>query len=379
MQPGTSTAAVGSPGDTDRTALAQALDELIAAGATGVQLRVYDRLGEWTATAGVAERGSPGPVPADGLFRMGSVTKTFVAAVLLLLTGDGEVHLDDPVDRYLPRFGLDDRLTVRMLLMHVSGLYNYSGENRLDGSSGPGIFPADGEEYVRNLATPYEPDELVRFALEKPAHFAPGTGFGYSNTNYILAGLLIEEITGAPYARQVHDRITAPLGLTDTTVPGRQTDIPGPHAHGYLGYRHQGELKVVDVTRSNPSWYWAAGEIISTTRDLDAFLAALLDGRLLPPPLLAEMLSFTPPPPHPGVSTGMFRREFAPGCTGIGHFGSVPGYLCHAYSTFDCTARLVMSVTKGAVDRFDPPVFSKFRAAVDRALAVCFSSLVRRP
>lgn len=302
-----------------------------------------------------------------------------MAVVLLLLADDGELGLDDAVCRYLPRFGLDDRITVRMLLMHVSGLYNYSGENRTDGSTQPGIFPADGEEYVQALATGYQPDELVRFALERPAHFAPGTGFGYSNTNYILLGLLIEELTGGPYAQQVHDRIVAPLGLADTTLPGTRTGIRGPHAHGYLGYRHQGELRVADVTDSNPSWYWAAGEIISSARDLDTFVAALFDGRLLPPSVLAELTSFTPPPPHPGVSPGMFRREFAPGRTGIGHFGSVPGYLCNVYSTFDGSARLVMSVTKGAVDRFDPAVFSRFQAAADQALVTCFSALAWQP
>lgn len=376
MQSRDTVRAADGRGDAERAAVIRALDELVAGGATGVLVRLSDRLGNWTATAGVAERGRTAPVPADGRFRIGSVTKTFVAAVVLLLADKGELDLDDPVSRYLPRFGLDGRITVRMLLTHFSGLYNYSGENRAGSISEPGLFPDSGEEYVKRLPTAYEPDELVRFALSKPLHFEPGTGFGYSNTNYVLAGLLIEAVTGEPYARQVHDRVVIPLGLADTILPGRQTAIPAPHAHGYLGYRHEGNLKVVDVTGSNPSWYWAAGEILSTAQDLDTFLAGVVGGRLLPPAGLAEMLSFTPPGLPLGVSVGMFLREFAPGHTGIGHFGSVPGYICGAYSTVDGGARLVMSVTKGAVDRFDPAANSKFLAGVDQALATCFSALV---
>ncbi|MET9080031.1 serine hydrolase domain-containing protein [Streptomyces sp. NPDC004232] len=356
-------------------ALRRAMDDLVAAGATGVLVRVNDRLGVRTMAAGVAERGRLDPVPEQGLFRIGSVTKTFVAAVVLLLAAEGELDLDDSVDRYLPRFGLDARITIRMLLTHVSGLYNYSGENRADGTTQPGIFPTRGDAYVQELTTSYDPDDLVGFALRRPVRFPPGEGFGYSNTNYVLAGLLIEEITGEPYGRQVHRRVVEPLGLADTTVPGRDIAIPGPHAHGYLGYRQDGQPRVADVTRSNPSWYGAAGEIISNARDLDVFFTALLDGRLLPPSALTEVTSFTPPPPYPGVSPGLFRREFSPGRTGIGHFGSVPGYLCHVYSTFDGAARLVMSVTKGAVDRFDPTAFSAFQTAMDRALVTCFSSL----
>ncbi|MFI9650482.1 serine hydrolase domain-containing protein [Streptomyces sp. NPDC052040] len=359
-----------------RTVLTRAMDDMVAAGATGVLVRVHDRLGVWTATAGVARRGRPDPVPEDARFRIGSVTKTFVAAVVLLLMAEGELDLDDPVDRYLPRFGLDGRITIRMLLTHVSGLYSYSGENERDSKAQTGLFATSGELYVRQLATSYTPDELVRFALDRPAYFAPGEGFAYSNTNYVLVGLLIEEITGEPYAQQVDRRIVQPLGLADTTVPGCDMAIPGPHAHGYLGYRHDGRPMVADVTHSSPSWYGAAGEIISSARDLDVFLAALLDGRLLPPPALAEVTSFIPPPPSPGVSPGLFRREFAPGRTGIGHFGSVPGYLCNAYSTVDGAARLVMSATKGAVDRFDPAAFSAFLTAMDRALVACFTSLV---
>ena len=363
-------------GNPDRRGpLRRALAQLVAAGATGVQVRVHDGAGDWSGRAGVAERGRPGAVPLDGRFRIGSVTKTLVAVVALTLAGAGELALDDPVDRYLPQFGLDRRITVRMVLMHLSGLFNYSGEHGAGGTTEAGIFPTSGPDYVRELTTIHQPADLVRFALAKPARFAPGEGFAYSNTNYLLVQLIIEAVTGVSYAGQIRDRIVRPLGLSDTIVPVERTDIPGPHAHGYHAYRAAGQLRVVDVTESSPSWYGAAGSVISTTADLDTFMSALLGGRLLAQPLLAEMLTFTPPPPGPGVSVGLFRKDFAGGRIGVGHFGSVPGYLCYLYSTPDGTVRMAMSVTRGAVDRADPAEVSGFLGAVDEAVTTCFSAL----
>jgi D-alanyl-D-alanine carboxypeptidase len=359
----------------DRAALIRVLRDLVAAGATGVQLRVHDGLGDWAGSAGVAERGRPAGVSTEGRFRIGSVTKPFAAAVLLMLAGEAELRLDDPVDRYLPRFGLDRGITVRMALMHLSGLFNYSGENRSDGTTEPGVFPVAGPDYVRSLATSRRPEDLIRFALSRPVRFAPGAGFAYSNTNYLLVQLIIEKITGTSYAEQIRRRITGPLGMRDTVVPVERTDIPGPHAHGYLAYRDGDELTVVDVTESSPSWYGAAGSILSTTADLDTFLAALLGGRLLAPPLLDEMLTFVPPAPGPGVSAGLFRKDFAAGRVGIGHFGSVPGFLCFLYATPDASARMAMSVTRGAVDRNDPAAVAGFLAAVDQAVARSFADL----
>lgn len=351
------------------------MEKLVAAGAAGVQVRVHDADGDWTGSAGVAELGRPDPVPAGGRFRIGSVTKPFAAAVVLMLCGQGELALDDPVRRYLPQWGLEDAVTVRTVLMHISGLANYSGDNRPDGSSEPGVFPAPGPEYVQRLETSYPPEELIRFGLTRERRCVPGAGFAYSNTNYLLVQLIIEKITGTSYADQIRHRITRPLGMRDTLVPVERTDIPGPHAHGYLAYRQAGELTVVDVTRSSPTWYGAAGSVISTTADLDLFLYALVSGQVLDPPRLAEMLTFVPPPPGPGVSAGLFRKDFQDGRTAVGHFGNVPGFMCFLYGTTDGAARMVLSATRGAVDRSDPVAVKAFLAATDEAVTDCFSAL----
>lgn len=342
-------AAAGGAGaaPADRTELQRALDDLVTAGAAGVQIRVHDRHGEWTGSAGVAELGRPQPVPTDGRFRIGSITKTFVATVLLQLVGESRLTLDDPARQHLPQFDLDPRITVRMLLQHTSGLFNYTGESNADGTIEPGILALSGRASVDSVQRDYRPDDVVRFALTKPARFEPGTDWSYSNTNYQLAGLLIEKLTGLPYGVQIYSRIVAPLGLWDTLVPGGWPEIVGPHAHGYVAYDEGDATAVADLTRQNASWAGAAGEIISSTRDLDTFVSALLGGRLLAAPLLAEMRTDHEIAPGVAYGLGLAHQEFAPGCVGLGHNGGVPGYYSDLYSTPDGTGRIAVSVTMG--------------------------------
>ncbi|WP_107654286.1 serine hydrolase domain-containing protein [Nocardia suismassiliense] len=347
------TGAVATPAVTDRAPLQQAMDELIAAGAAGIQVRVHDRHGEWTGAAGVAQVDRPEPVPMDGRFRIGSITKMFVATVLLQLAGEGRLGLDDPVQRHLPQFGLDPRITVRMLLQHTSGLFNYTGELQPDGTFEEGILPTSGKAAVDAVRRDYRPDELIRMALSKPARFEPGADWSYSNTNYQLAGLLIEKLTGLPYSVQIYGRIVAPLGLWETLVPGSWPEIIGPHAHGYLSFGDGDTEITADMTSQNPTWAGAAGEIISSTRDLDTFLTALLGGRLLAPPLLAEMRATHAIAPGAAYGLGLMELELGPDCIGLGHNGGVPGYYSDAYSTADGSSRIEVSITTGPGIRMD--------------------------
>ncbi|WP_405167139.1 beta-lactamase family protein [Nocardia sp. NBC_01499] len=365
--------AVAAPAGTDRAELQRAIDDLVAAGAAGVQVRVHDQRGEWTGSAGVAELGRPEPVSVDGEFRIGSITKMFVSTVLLQLVGEGRLTLDDPLAEHLPQFGLDPRITVRMMLQHTSGLFNYTGEARPDGSTEPGILPLSGRESVDAVQRDYRPDELIRFALTKPARFEPGTAWSYSNTNYQLAGMLIEKLTGLPYSVQIYSRIVAPLGLWNTMLPGNWPEIVGPHAHGYAAYTDGGAPITVDITRQNPSWAGAAGEIISTTRDLDTFVTALLGGRLLAPPLLAEMRAVRAIGPDAGYGLGLAQLEFTPDCVGLGHNGGVPGYYTDMYSTADGTRRIEVSVTMGpTMDSGNPstllPLIAKEESVLTKGL-----------
>ncbi|MEU4448358.1 serine hydrolase domain-containing protein [Actinosynnema sp. NPDC050801] len=356
----------------DRPELRQAVQAFVDAGFAGVQVRVHDQRGAWVGSAGVRELGKTAKPPTNGRFRIGSATKTFTATLLLQLVAEGRIGLDDPVADHLPEFGLDRRITARMLLQHTSGVFNFTGEYFPDGTVVPGI-PWQGKEWVDLRFHTYQPEELVRLALARPARFEPGTGWNYSNTNYVLARLLVEQVTGRSYAEEVQRRILRPLGLRGTTVPGASAEIPGPHAHGYHRYEDGGQWKTVDVTRQNPTWISSAGDMISTTEDLHAFFSALQGGRLLPAPLLAEMR--TPHPRSEGFfgryGLGMYVQDKGLGCAGtlLNHNGSVNGYAALMYSTPDGGKTLTASVTTG--DAATNPA-NEFPTALRRLLDVVF-------
>ncbi|MER5423430.1 serine hydrolase domain-containing protein, partial [Streptosporangium roseum] len=356
----------------DRPELQKAIQDFVDAGYAGVQMRVHDQRGEWAGSAGVRKLGQSAKPSTNGRFWTGSVAKAFTATVVLQLVAEGKIGLDAPVAGYLPQLKLDRRITVRMMLQHTSGLFNYTGEFYDDGTVVPGI-PAAGKEWVDNRFRSYRPLELVRLALSKPSKFEPGTGWSYANTNYTLALLLIEKVAGRSLAEETQRRILGPLGLSGTVVPGTRTDIRGPHAHGYYRYEDAGQWKVVDVTRQNPSLLAGAGAMISTTKDLHTFFSALNGGKLLPARLLAEMRR-----PHP-KSAGLFGRyglglyvqDTGPDCVGtlLNHNGSVGGYGTLMYSTPDGKKTLTASITTGDAAIDPAQVFPK---ALDKLLKDVF-------
>ncbi|MEU4331596.1 serine hydrolase domain-containing protein [Nonomuraea dietziae] len=345
----TGTAAADSGADSKAAAeqhrpeLHKAMQAFVDAGFAGVQLRVNDQRGEWTGSAGVRKLGQSAKPPTNGSFWTGSVIKPITATLVLQLVAESKIGLDAPVAGYLPELGLDRRITVRMLLQHTSGLFNYTGEYFEDGTVKPGI-PATGDAWLTNRFKTYRPQELVRLALSKQPRFEPGTDQNYSNTNYTLALLLIEKVTGRSYAEELQRRILRPLGMRDTAVPGNRTRLPGPHAHGYYRYQDAGQWKTVDISRQNLSLLAGAGDLISTTKDLHTFFSALNGGKLLPPELLAEMRE-----PHPkmGYGLGLFVQDLGPNCgTVYQHNGSPPhGYGALMYSSPDGKKTLTASVT----------------------------------
>jgi D-alanyl-D-alanine carboxypeptidase len=354
-------------GGQDRPELQEAIQAFVDTGFAGMQMRVHDERGEWVGSAGVRKVGETAKPPTNGRFRIGSNTKTFTATVVLQLVAEGKIGLDASVAGYLPQYPLDRRITVRMMLGHTSGLFDYTGGSLPDGTVVPGI-PWQGKEWVDNRFHTYRPGELVRLALSMPARFEPGTDWSYSNTNYTLALLLIEKVTGRSYADEMQRRILRPLGLRGTVVPGSSPEIPGPHAHGYYRYQDAGQWKTIDVTRQNPSWIPAAGDMISTTQDLHTFFSALNGGKLLPAPLLAEMRK-----PHPvyGFGLGVRVQDAGPDCGGtfLFHNGSNNGYGALMYSTPDGSKTLTASLTTGDA-AIDPA--AEFPAALDKLFRAVF-------
>jgi D-alanyl-D-alanine carboxypeptidase len=242
--------------------------------------------------------------------------------------------LDDNLERWLP--GLvpgGEQITARQLLQHTSGLYNYTD---------------DLPEPPRR----FRPRELVAIATGHKPLFAPGTQFSYSNTNYILAGLLVERVTGQPLAAQLRQRILQPLGLDDTELPTTQRALAGPHLRGYAppdeDWRvSDGPARLVDVTEMDTSWGWAAGAMVSTTTDLARFYQALLGGQLLAPELLKQMRT-TVDASQAGHGTryGLGLEVLRLGC-GVelwGHGGSLEGYGTTAFSTPDADRQLIVAI-----------------------------------
>ncbi|MFG3250922.1 serine hydrolase domain-containing protein [Streptomyces sp. NPDC048187] len=355
----------------DRPALQKIIEEMVESGFTGVSLRVQDDAGHWEGSAGVRKLGESAKAPVNGHVRIGSNTKTFTAAAVLRLVGEGTLGLDTPVAGHLPGFGLDPQITVRMLLQHTSGVFNFTGEYYDDGTFAPGIAATTaGQEWVDNRFRTYEPTELVRLALSKPARFEPGTDWSYSNTNYVLARLLIEKVTGRSFAEEMRRLVLGPLGLSDTVVPERDPEIPEPHPHAYYRYEESGLPKTVDVTRQNPSWISTGGDMISTPQDLHTFISALTGGKLLPTPLLTEMCT---PHPKAGYGLGVFVQQAgADGTTLITHNGGMAGHAALMYSTPDGSSTLTAALSY--VDDAAMSMAAAFQEATQRLVEEVFGS-----
>ncbi|MFI6168752.1 serine hydrolase domain-containing protein [Nocardia sp. NPDC051052] len=331
-----------------------------ADGAPGALLEVRDARGRTVLKSGVADVRTRAPIADDSRFRIGSMTKMFVATVVLQLVGEQRVALDAPVEQYLPGIvggnGNDGHdITVRQLLQHTSGLPDY-----LDYLSVEQVLKAPLEHHDRL--------ELVRLALAHPPSFPPGTSYAYSNTDYLVAGLLIEKLTGLPYAEAIGQRVIAPLGLRDTSVPGDGTSIPGDHPRGYLA---QGNSGLVDLSEVNPSVAGSAGGMISSAADLNEFLAALVNGDLLRPAELQEMMSTRPTGNSYHDAYGLGLQSTPLPCGGLywGHDGGFPGFQTMGVITTDGRGATVMAnLYPGESDAQDADV----RTAL--ASALCASS-----
>ncbi|MGI5285718.1 serine hydrolase domain-containing protein [Nonomuraea polychroma] len=315
--------------DTAKALIAKLVDDDKA---TAAILRVDGDAGGWAYGAGVGDLVSRDPVAPGGHFRIGSVTKLFVATVLMQLVDEKRLSLADPIERHLP--GVVPRgakITVRQILNHTSGLYDYMHE--------PGYSTNRwrGKDRFRH----YEPQELLKVAFADPAESTePGGPWSYSNTNYVVAGLLIEKLTGRPYGQEIKRRILRPYGLTQTIVPGDKPGLPAPHARGYEALPG-GDL--VDATRMNPSLDWAAGEMLSTGRDLNRFLAALAGGRILSGSSLAAMRTLETTDAGFGYGLGLQEYALPCGTKAWGHSGELIGYLTFAF-TSDRGRRMTLSL-----------------------------------
>ncbi|WP_435216187.1 serine hydrolase domain-containing protein [Streptomyces sp. bgisy034] len=321
LKPGTTRAGAPAP---DVTGLWNVLRTAQRNGAPGAMARLQDRDTVHWAAVGVADRKTGRALSNSDRFRIGSITKVFSAVVLLQLAEEKKLTLDAPVDRYLPGLLPDKRITVRHVLSHRSGLYDYT--NDMFARTVPGF------EAVRKKVFTYR--QLVNRSLAKPRTTKPGGAYSYSNTNFVVAGMLIEKLTGRPVATEYRDRIIEPLMLTDTFYVHPGTKIPGRYARGYLTPDTAGAA-LVDATEQTASWAQSAGAVISSTRDLNTFLSALLGGRLTSKAQLAQMQRWVPAGTTTAYGLGLRRRDLPCGVSVYGHTGAVQGYYSYAFASKD--------------------------------------------
>jgi D-alanyl-D-alanine carboxypeptidase len=308
--------------------LRRALDQVVAAGVPGAVLLVREGGRTIRLTGGWGNLKPRAPMRTGDRFRVGSVTKTFVATVVLQLAGEGRLALEDTVERWLPGVVPNgDRITVRQLLNHTSGLFAFGGDRDFV------------TQAVRDPLRVWTPREIVAIATAHPPHFPPGAGWSYSDTNYFVPGLIVEAATGRSLGAELRRRILEPLRLRTTSFP-TAPDIAGRHAHGYFLRPRQ------DVTIGSPSVQWAAGALVSNADDLARFFRALLGGRLLGSDLLQLMRTTVAARQlGPGNAYGLGLQKVPEPCGAVwGHTGGSPGYVADALNSKDGEHQVVVLV-----------------------------------
>ncbi|WP_327101473.1 beta-lactamase family protein [Nocardia vinacea] len=291
--------------------------------------------GDWAAAFGTRAIDTSEPIKVDDYFRVGSNTKTMTSTAILQLAQDGKLSLDDPIDKYWPGVPNGDRITIAQLNEMRSGLYSYTFDPQ---------FNAALDNEPQKVWTP---EELLAIAFAHPVNFQPGEKFEYSNTNFILLGLVIEKLTKMTAAESFQKRIFEPLSLEHTSLPApTDSSIPDPHPQGYAfgtnvstidtyalppaeqAEAFAGTLKPSNQTNTNVSWAWTAGGAISTAADMATYVKALVGGGLLDAKMQKTRLDSIQPidpanPDQAGYGLGIVRF----GTHLIGHDGQLPGFM----------------------------------------------------
>lgn len=301
--------------------------------------------GSYVVTRGVADSGTKQPMRVDDHFRIGSITKTFTATLLLILADEKALGLDDPVSKYAAWVPDGDSITLRMLADMTAGLHSYTEDD------------AWVNTMLGDLKRVWAPRELVDVGIKSPPDFAPGKGWHYSNTNYVLLGMILEQVAGRKIQASFAEKLFKPLKLTQTSWPVGVA-LPTPYAHGTTLQSLDG--KVSDATHRNPSWAFTAGELVSTMADLRTWVTSYATGSLVSPEMQKQRLTWmTMPPNSPerayGIGVGIDRGW-------IGHTGELPGYNCAAYYLPEKKAVMVVMVNTDIPNGKSSPALAIMKA-----------------
>src|SRR5215212_2454366 len=275
--------------------------------------------GSWLSVQGIADLRNAAPIRGDDHFRIASVSKTFTATVILQLVDDGKLSLDDTLETYVPGIPNGSEITIRQVLQMTAGIFDYSLDEQVVA------------DYDRDPTILITPEDVIAIVDRHGPDFAPGESLSYSDTNYFLLGLVIEQVTGTSAAQALQEYVFTPLGLAQTSLPDTPV-MPAPFARGYIATSATDDA-LRDVTLSNPLTAWTAGGIVSTLADLLVWAAALGAGTLLTPATQRERLRFEPIPggSQLPVSYGLGIMDVA---GFVGHNGAIYGYsTCVPYAT----------------------------------------------
>ncbi|MFE9825355.1 serine hydrolase domain-containing protein [Streptomyces sp. NPDC005791] len=352
-QPATASSAAAMSG-LDRQALRASLDAFHQAGMYGAYTSVRDGSEQWRGATGVADIDSRRPMRPDYEHRIGSITKTFTSVAVLQQVTKGRIDLDAPVGDYVPELVPGERgrqVTVRMLLNHTSGIADYVLP------AFPKLVTDPGQALDEGRFRRMDPEELARLGLAAEPQ-APRGIHAYANTNYIIAGLLLEKVTGQDAESYITSNVIRKAGLRHTYFP-RSARISGPHARMYESF--YGTIEPArDYSVYDMSWAGTAGAMVSTMSDLNDFYRRLLGGKLLGAAELREMKTTVPAyEPAPGQEVamryglGLYTLKMPSGGWYWGHDGGVFGAGTWALSTEDGRRQAAIGYNLMKYERFD--------------------------
>jgi D-alanyl-D-alanine carboxypeptidase len=327
------TAAPAAKPKPNRINLSSIARELVRNGAPGAIVYVRTPTAARAGVAGYADRGAHVSMRASDRYRIASVTKAFVSVLILQLEAAGKLDIDDPVEKYLPGVVPNGgAITLGELMNHTSGLFNYTDDD------------AFANDPIGGFSRAWTPAQLLALAFAHPPNFRPGTDWSYSNTNYIILGLVVEAVTGEPLGQVLQEKIFTPLNLASTSFPST-IELAPDLVHGYIKVAGS---PLIDITPGlSPSWGWAAGAIVSTAKDVTTFYRALFTRKLLPATQLGEME--TPSPTARGYGLGIVNTFPACGHA-FTHVGDFLGWQNIAYSTANGKRQAVVMVNVNFAD-----------------------------
>jgi D-alanyl-D-alanine carboxypeptidase len=313
----------------------------------GVSITVTGPKGNYTRAYGVADRVTGAAYKVSDHVRIASITKTFTA--ILLQVADGKLSLEDPIDKWLPTVPNANRITVRDLLAMRSGLYDFTAE------------PKFLRDFTKNPLLKFGPRDVVKVEETHKPVAEPDTETKYTDSNYVLLGLILEKVTGETVERAITKDVIQPLGLEHTSFPTTAA-MPKPFSHGYFA-GDDGKGKIQDYTAVNPKVAWTAGAMVSTLGDLRRYARELATGALLPASLQAERVKFGEIPNAGGPSVGYGLGILHVG-TWLGHDGAIFGF--STVTMYEPKSGTTIAATANLSSNFSTPTLGIFSQVADR-------------